>query len=205
MVSWSISTVSTTRHISMSCCQSRLLRAKRETSRAATAPTLPRQTSATIRSKPARATPPPAQPATANNSTKPGARAAARRRAPEIVIDRFDARPAQRRQTIAHRILQGAALAIVENLMGGGTPYIQDRLALQMVRPDLLRRHDASPPVPEGGRRRRGRRSGGPSASSAYVASRRVTPAIAASAPRRRAGRRTDRTDVHCCEDDDER
>src|SRR5216684_8269048 len=46
---------------SMSCCQSRLLRAKRETSRAATAPTLPRQTSATIRSKPARATPPVAE------------------------------------------------------------------------------------------------------------------------------------------------
>jgi hypothetical protein len=36
-----------------SCCQSRLLRAKRETSRAATALTLPRQTSATMRSQPA--------------------------------------------------------------------------------------------------------------------------------------------------------
>src|SRR6476620_1459203 len=119
--------------------------------------------------------------------------------------DRFDARPAQRRQRIAHRILQGAALAIVENLMGGGLPYIQDRLALQMVRPDLLRHHDASPPVPERGRRRRGRRSGGPLASSAYGASRRATPATAASAPRRRAGRRTDRTDVHCCDDGDER
>src|ERR1700730_14875383 len=31
---------------------------------------------------------------------------------------------------------KGAALAIVENLMGGGLPYIQDRLALQMVRPE---------------------------------------------------------------------
>ena len=30
-------------------------------------------------------------------------------------------------------------------------------------------------------------------------------PAIAAAAPRRRAGRRTDRTDVHCCEDGDKR
>src|SRR5258707_12202244 len=110
-----------------------------------------------------------------------------------------------RRQTIAHRILQGAALAIVENLMGGGLPYIQDRLSLQMMRPDLLRHHDASPPVPERGRRRRDRRSGGPSASSAYGASPRATPAIAASAPRRWAGRRTDRTDVHCCEDGGER
>src|SRR3984893_14761516 len=138
-----------------------------------------------------------------HHSIKAGARDAACRRAPEIVIDRFDARPAQRRQTIAHRILQGAALAIVENLMGGGLPDIQDRLALQMVRPDLLRHH-SSPPVPERGRRRRDPRSGGPSASSAYGASRRATPAIAASAPRRRA-RRTDRTDVHCCEDGDER
>lgn len=51
----------TTRHISISCCQSRLLRAKRETSRAQTAPTLPRQTSATIRSKPARCTLPAAE------------------------------------------------------------------------------------------------------------------------------------------------
>src|ERR1700694_5175962 len=99
-----------------------------------------------------------------------------------------------------HRILQGAALAIVENLMGGGLPYIQDRLALQMVRPDLLRHHDASPPF-AGGRRRRGRRSGGPSASSASGGAPRAPPAIAASAPRRWAGRRTDRTDVHCCED----
>src|SRR5260221_11947979 len=121
-----------------------------------------------------------------HHSIKAGARDTACRRAPEIVIDRFDARPAQRRQTIAHRILQSAALAIVENLMGGGLPYIHDRLALQMVRPDLLRHHDASPPVPERGRRRRDRRSGVPSASSAYGASRRVTPAIAASAPRRR-------------------
>src|SRR5258708_14803467 len=139
-----------------------------------------------------------------HHSIKAGARDAAGRRAPEIVIDRFDARPAQRRQTIAHRILQGAALAIVENLMGG-LPYIQDRLSLQMMRPDLLRHHDASPPVPERGRRRRDRRSGGPSASSAYGASPRATPAIAPSPPRRWAGRRTDRTDVHCCEDGGER
>jgi hypothetical protein len=74
-----------------------------------------------------------------HHSIKAGARDAACRRAPEIVIDRFNARPAQRRQTIAHRILQGAALAIVENLMGGGLPYIQDRLSLQMMRLDLLR------------------------------------------------------------------
>lgn len=36
----------------------------------------------------------------------------------EIIIYRLDARPAERRQAIAHRILQGAALAIVQDLMG---------------------------------------------------------------------------------------
>ena len=61
MASWSIRRVSTTRHISTSCCQSRLLRAKRDTSRAATAPTLPKQTSATMRSKPERITAPAAE------------------------------------------------------------------------------------------------------------------------------------------------
>jgi hypothetical protein len=53
------SRVSTTRHISMSYCQSRLLqllRAKRQTYRNATAPILPRQTSVTIRWNSARVT-----------------------------------------------------------------------------------------------------------------------------------------------------
>lgn len=44
--------VSTTRQISMICWKSRLLRVKRDTSRVATAPTLPRPTAATIRSSP---------------------------------------------------------------------------------------------------------------------------------------------------------
>ena len=48
------------KHTSTNCCHSRLLRAKRDTSRAATAPTLPKQTSATMRSKPARVTVPAA-------------------------------------------------------------------------------------------------------------------------------------------------
>ncbi|MEV8883465.1 MULTISPECIES: hypothetical protein [Mesorhizobium] len=67
--------------------------------RAATVPTLPRQTSATLRSKPARATPPAAERA-------------------EIVVDRLYARAAKRRQAIAGRILKHAALRIVQDLMG---------------------------------------------------------------------------------------
>ena len=111
-----------------------------------------------------------------------GARDAAGRRAAEIVIDRFDARPSQRRQAIAHRILQGAALAIVQNLMSGRLPHIQDCLALQMVQHDLLRHHDGRSPVPACDRRRHARGSGGSSASSALDALPRATLATAASA-----------------------
>lgn len=41
----------------------------------------------------------------------------ASRRTSEIIINDFDARPAQRRQAVTHRILQGPAFAIVQNLM----------------------------------------------------------------------------------------
>lgn len=56
----------------------------------------------------------------------------------EIIIDRLDARPPKRRQAIAHRILERAALAVVQDLMGRRLPHVQYRLALKMVRPDLL-------------------------------------------------------------------
>jgi hypothetical protein len=47
-----------------------------------------------------------------------GALDAARSGTAEIVIDHLDVQPAERGQTIAHRILQRAALAVVQNLMG---------------------------------------------------------------------------------------
>jgi hypothetical protein len=84
----------------MSCCQSWLLRAKRETSRAATAPTLPRQTS--------------------HHSLEAGAGDAACRRTAEIVVDRLDLAPAERDQPVAHGVLQRAALPVVQNLVSGG-------------------------------------------------------------------------------------
>jgi hypothetical protein len=93
-----------TRHISISCCQSRLLRANRGTSRAATATTLPRHTSATIRSKPALG---PACCGTA-----------------KVVIDHLDLGATERRQAITHRILQRAALAVVQHLISGRLPYV---------------------------------------------------------------------------------
>jgi hypothetical protein len=54
MLSWSTSSVSTMLQISTSWYHSRVLRAKRDTSRAATAPTSPRPTCATMRSNPGR-------------------------------------------------------------------------------------------------------------------------------------------------------
>src|SRR5215467_8123032 len=79
-VSWSISTVSTTRHTSINCCHSRLFRANRETSRAATAPTWPKQTSATIRSKPARVTVPAADRPKSSSTTSISRQPSCRRR-----------------------------------------------------------------------------------------------------------------------------
>jgi hypothetical protein len=96
-----MSNVSTTRHISTSCCQSRLLRAKRETSRAATAPTLSRHTFATMRSE-------------------AGAQGSTRSRTPEVLVDYLDLRPTELRETIAHGVLQPLALAIVLHLMNRG-------------------------------------------------------------------------------------
>src|SRR3954463_11541143 len=99
--------VSTTRHISTSCCQSRLLRAKRETSRAATAPTLPRQTSATMRSNPARAVPLAAGPLTPGAGVPAGASDA------EPLLIAPDRRPAELREPVAHSVLEPLALAVV--------------------------------------------------------------------------------------------
>jgi len=47
-----------------------------------------------------------------------GALDGARRRATEIVVDHLDLRPAKRRQSIPHGILQRAALPVVQYLMG---------------------------------------------------------------------------------------
>src|ERR1700689_689186 len=109
-----MSNVSTTRHISTSCCQSRLLRAKRETSRAATAPTLPRQTSAPIRSTPARAAGPAAEIPRSSSITS-------------------NLRPAQYGQPLAHRVLQTTTLAIVQDLVQRRLPNIEYRLAFEVV------------------------------------------------------------------------
>src|SRR6516225_2612992 len=80
-----------------------------------------------------------------------------RRRTAQIVVHRFDLGPAQRREPLAHRILQGPALAVVQDLVRRGLPYVEHRLPAQMVRPDLLRHHGALPAGGTGDRRSRGR------------------------------------------------
>lgn len=73
-----------------------------------------------------------------HDPVEPGARDASRGRAAEIIVDGLDGGPAERHQAVAHRIFQGAALAVVRSLMGRGLPQVEDLLALQMMRPDLL-------------------------------------------------------------------
>src|SRR5215470_1861457 len=161
MVSRSTSTVSTTRHISISCCQSRLLRAKRETSRAATAPTLPRQTSATIRSKPARVS--------------------ARGRAAEVIVDDLDLGPAERSKTLAHRVLQCPALAIVQDLVARGLTHVEDRPAIQMMLPNLVRHH--RPPASGSDNDRHGRDRAGAAPASPSPPDVSLPAALATTGP----------------------
>src|SRR5260221_3700434 len=107
-----------------------------------------------------------------DNPLEAGALTSARRRAAEIIIDHFDLGPAERRQAVPHGVLQRTALAVVQDLMGRRLPYIKQRLALQMMRTDLLRHHGWPPS---------GRRSGacrdapGSAALSSWLA-RLVSP-----------------------------
>jgi hypothetical protein len=74
----------------------------------------------------------------------------------------------------------------------------KDRLALEMLRPDLLKDHRASPAAPQRDRRRNGREAGARSTASASAASARAEFANAGSARSRNCGGwRTDRTERH--------
>src|SRR6266404_3830256 len=76
---------------------------------------------------------------------KAGAQHPTRSGTAKIVIDHLDLGPTQRGQTIAHGVLQRAALAVVQNLVSRRLPYIEERLALQMMRADFVRDHDRPP------------------------------------------------------------
>ena len=91
-----MSSVSTTRHISTNCCQSRLLRAKRETSRAATAPT---------------------QTHFGDHALEAGTRSAVGRGAAQIIVDHFDIGPAKPAEALAHGVLQRLTLPIMRHLI----------------------------------------------------------------------------------------
>src|SRR5438105_14668405 len=82
--------------------------------------------------------------------------------------------------------------------MGGRLANIKDRLAFQMMRPNLIRHHDPSPPVGDGKLLVHGRESCAPSDPSVPDASRSAALATAAFAPRRRLAPGTDRTAVSC-------
>ena len=82
----------------------------------------------------------------------------------QVLVDDLDLREAESLQPPRHGVLQGAALAVVHDLVGRGLPDIEHRLAAQMLWPDLLRHHDRPPP--DRGDRARGPASAGPSARS---------------------------------------
>src|SRR6202011_2593623 len=80
-----------------------------------------------------------------HHSLETGAHDAAGGGAAEIVIDDLDLGPAESRQTLAHGVLQRPALAIMQDLMARGLTHVEDRPAIQMMRPDLVRHHRPPP------------------------------------------------------------
>src|SRR6202047_5658239 len=84
------------------------------------------------------------------------------------------------RQAIPHGVLQRAALAVVQNLMGRRLPDIEHRLALQMVGTNLVRDHDWPPSSIRPGSRRHAPGSAAPSDRSALPVSRPAVPAMLA-------------------------
>src|SRR5271169_3691782 len=131
---------------------------------------------------------------------KAGALDPARSRTTKIVINHFDLRPAEGGQTIAHGILQRAALAVVQNLMSRRLPHVEERLALQMMRADLVRDHDRPPSSSQSGFCRYDPGSTVSSGRSALL----VSPSAARTTPA--CGRslsavllRTDRFVAACC------
>jgi hypothetical protein len=76
---------------------------------------------------------------------KAGALDTARSRTIKIIIDHLDLRPAECGETIAHGILQRAALAVVQNLIRRRLPHVEHRLARQMMSVDFVRDYDRPP------------------------------------------------------------
>src|SRR5262249_59299649 len=60
------------------------------------------------------------------------------RRAAEIVVDDFDLAPAKLAEPVPHGVLQDPALLIVHDLMRRGLPNVEDGLATEITRFDLV-------------------------------------------------------------------
>src|SRR3974390_572923 len=98
---------------------------------------------------------------------KAGALDTARSRTAKIVINHLDLQPAEGGQTIAHGILQRAALAVVQNLVSRRLPHVEECFALQMMRADLVRDHGWPPSSSQSGA---GRHAPGSTVSSGWSA-----------------------------------
>jgi len=97
------------------------LRAKRDTSRAATAHL--------------------AQADLGDHPLEAGAGHAARGGAPQIVVHDLDLGPAEGCEPVAHGVLQRAAFRVVQDLVRRGLAHVDDRLARQVVRLNLFSGH----------------------------------------------------------------
>ena len=104
----------------MSCGQSRLLRANRETSRG---------NGANLAETDLR-----------HHPLKTGALDAACSGRAKIIIDHLDLGPAKCSRAIAYGELQRAALPVVQNLMSRRLANVEDGFALQMLGADLCQR-----------------------------------------------------------------
>src|SRR5450830_591730 len=119
-----------------------------------------------------------------HHAFKTNPRDTASRRAAHIIVDGLDLGPAEGHQPIPHRILQRAALAIVQHLMGGRLTNIEHRLAFEMVRQDLVSHRGVLPSlVRDRNGAAHGRREVAPSGSSPSRASPPATGASEAPGP----------------------
>src|SRR5262249_1097308 len=97
---------------------------------------------------------------------KSGACNSTGRRAAEIVVDDFDLAPAKLAEPVPHGVLQDPALLIVHDLIPRALPNVQNGLAPEMMRFDLVTHRRALLPAPRRALRAGARAACAPSGAS---------------------------------------
>jgi hypothetical protein len=65
----------------------------------------------------------------------------------EILVDNFNVAPAEVAQSISHGVLKSLTLEVVLNLIRRGLTHVQNRLAFDMMRLDLVTHRAPSPGI----------------------------------------------------------